>query len=279
LPYDCCINRNRILFKALIPSSDAARTGSGLFYYLIMAKDPAFLFYPGDYLRDTQTLSENVQVAYDRIMCEHMRNICISQQQLKFFTKKLTDDEKAELMFVLTEIEGGYQIEWVAESIEKRRKYSESRRNNRKGKTKKHIKNISKTYDKHMEDEDVIEDVNTNRDKTESKKPAKKDVVYPFDTEKFKRYWGLWLDYKSKEFNFKYKSEQSEQAALKKLANYSQNNESKAIQIIEESMANGWKGFFEIKNGKNGNKESSTERAARYFNSQTDDVFADYPGN
>ena len=66
--------------------------------------DPAFLFYPGDYLRDTQCLSENSQVAYDRIMCEHMRNICISKQQLNFFTKRLNDDEKSELFFLLTEI-------------------------------------------------------------------------------------------------------------------------------------------------------------------------------
>lgn len=109
-------------------------------------KDPAFLFYPGDYLRDTQCLSEKAQVAYDRIMCEHMRNICISQTQLNFFTKRLSDDEKNELMFLLTENKGGFQIEWVAESIIKRREYSENRRENRiKGLNKK-----SKSYDKHM---------------------------------------------------------------------------------------------------------------------------------
>ena len=67
-------------------------------------KDFAFMFYPGDYLRDTQCLSERVQVAYDRIMCEHMRNICISQQQLKFFTKKLTDEEMEDLLMVLTKV-------------------------------------------------------------------------------------------------------------------------------------------------------------------------------
>ena len=123
-----------------------------------MAKDPAFLFYPGDYLRDTQTLSEKTQVAYDRIMCEHMRNICITQQQLKFFTKRLNSDEIEELMFTLKKVNGGFQIEWVAESIEKRRSYSESRRENRKGKSKKDML----TYDKHMENEN--EDENTNKD-------------------------------------------------------------------------------------------------------------------
>lgn len=131
-----------------------------------MAKDPAFLFYPGDYLKDTQCLSEKSQVAYDRIMCEHMRNICITQQQLNFFTKRLSDEEKKEILFVLKKIEGGYQIEWVADSICKRKDYSKSRAENRKGKTK----NISTSYDSHMENaiENGIENkvVNWNSIKT-----------------------------------------------------------------------------------------------------------------
>lgn len=118
-----------------------------------MSKDPAFLFYPGDYLRDTQCLSEKSQVAYDRIMCEHMRNICISQEQLNFFTKRLSEDEKNEVLFLLAKVKGGYQIHWVAESILKRRSYSESRSNNRKNKNKKDVL----SYDTHMENEIVNE--------------------------------------------------------------------------------------------------------------------------
>lgn len=120
--------------------------------------DPAFLFYPGDYLRDTQCLSEQVQVAYDRIMCEHMRNICISQKQLNFFTKKLSAHEKEELEMVLTKVDGGFQIQWVAESICKRRDYSESRRKNRSSKSAK----TSSTHDKHMEIENEDESINEN---------------------------------------------------------------------------------------------------------------------
>lgn len=117
-------------------------------------KDPAFLFYPGDYLRDTQCLSEKSQVAYDRIMCEHMRNISIdmnnitvSQDTLNFFTKRLSDDEKEEIMRVLTKNGDQYQIEWVAISMSERKAYTESRAKNRSG-----------TYVPHMEDEDEDED-------------------------------------------------------------------------------------------------------------------------
>lgn len=118
--------------------------------------DPAFLFYPGDYLRDTQCLSPNCQVVYDRIMCEHMRNICISQSRLNFFTKRLTPGEVEEVMSVLTKVDDGYQIEWVALSIIKRKAYSSSRSENRKGKGK----NISISYDNHMENEIVNENTN-----------------------------------------------------------------------------------------------------------------------
>lgn len=130
-----------------------------------MAKDPAFLFYPGDYLRDTQCLSEKTQVAYDRIMCEHMRNtstdmnnIFVSQNKVNFFTKRLSEDERQELLTVLEVVSGGYQIHWVAESIADRRSYSESRANNRKRKDVSH-ENTSL----HMEDEDenVIKVKNT----------------------------------------------------------------------------------------------------------------------
>ena len=155
-----------------------------------MAKDPAFLFYPGDYLRDTQCLSEPVQVAYDRIMCEHMRNICISQQQLNFFTKRLTPDEKSELEMVLTKVEGGFQIAWVAESICKRKDYSKSRSENRKGKTKEDMKNISKTYVEHMVNENEIENkdliVIENKEKSvQFQKPTESEIsdhllsIYP----------------------------------------------------------------------------------------------------
>lgn len=141
-----------------------------------MGKDFAFMFYPGDYLRDTQCLSENVQVAYDRIMCEHMRNICITQQQLKFFTKKLTEDELDELKMVLTQIDGGYQIHWVAESINKRKAYSESRSENRRGKKHDDINDTSSSYDEHMEDEDINKDISIIK-KENKKIPSEEDFL------------------------------------------------------------------------------------------------------
>jgi len=154
-----------------------------------MAKDPAFLFYPGDYLRDTQCLSEKCQVAYDRIMCEHMRNICISHQQLKFFTKRLSEDEIEELKMVLTESADGFQITWVAESIVKRREYSESRRKNRTSSGTKKKKKISSTYVKHMENEN--EDVTVIYN--ESSKEDIRTLPVFFQNEELNKWFVQWL--------------------------------------------------------------------------------------
>ncbi|MCO5238840.1 MAG: hypothetical protein M9904_02185 [Chitinophagaceae bacterium] len=153
-----------------------------------MSNDPAFLFYPGDYLRDTQCLSDAARAAYDAIMCQHMNNICISQTKLKLFTKNLTDEQREELMDVLTEVGGeGYQIAWVAASICKRRDYSESRRKNRQKNKKetgyekhtethekhtetheKDMKNTSSDYVQHMENENENVNVNEIRNEDEN---------------------------------------------------------------------------------------------------------------
>lgn len=138
-----------------------------------MGKDPAFLFYPGEYLKDTQCLSEKAQVAYDRIMCEHMRDICedmnniaLTKQQVNFFTKRLSDGEKEELLFILTKIGNKYQIYWVAESIAKRKVYSNSRASNRKGSNGKHMS----THVAHMEDRNENKDVNKKEEKKKEDK-------------------------------------------------------------------------------------------------------------
>ncbi len=241
-------------------------------------KDPAFLFYPGDYLRDTQCLSEAVQVAYDRIMCEHMRNTCIAKAQLKFFTKNLSDDEVAQLKSVLTETPDGYQIAWVADSFTKRKAYSESRRKNRSAKPKNDTLNINNTpasYEPHMENE--IEDVNENRNVIEKgkegsgekpnganitlspftlsgagspllRKGAGGEVIPPFASAEFATQWQAWKRYRATEHNFAYRSAESEQAALAELGTLANTSETTAIAILHQSMGKGWKGFFELKN-------------------------------
>ena len=72
-------------------------------------------------------------------------------------------------------------------------------------------------------------------------------IELPFNTSEFAEAWQDWEEYKLDEFNFKYKSQHSLKAALKKLNRLANENEQTAIAIIQESMANGWKGFFKLK--------------------------------
>jgi len=81
-------------------------------------------------------------------------------------------------------------------------------------------------------------------------------IIFPFDSENFKKLWGFWKDYKKQEHKFSYKTTLSEQAALKSIGEISGQNEEIAGKIIEQSIANGWQGFFELKNNNNGKGKS-----------------------
>jgi hypothetical protein len=63
--------------------------------------------------------------------------------------------------------------------------------------------------------------------------------------------WDEWKEYKFQHFKFKYKTIQSEQAAFDSLVELSEKNFEIAKEIVKQSMANGWKGFFLLKNSQN----------------------------
>lgn len=85
-----------------------------------------------------------------------------------------------------------------------------------------------------------------NKDKDDDFK-----IVFPFDSERFLSMWDHWKDYKKVQHRFTFKSKKSEQAQLKELSNLSSANEDSAIAIIEQSIAQGWKGLFQLKNNNN----------------------------
>lgn len=75
----------------------------------------------------------------------------------------------------------------------------------------------------------------------------KNEFIKKIFGESFITIWERWKDYKIKHFKFKYKSEDSEQSSFTELVNLSGKNYDKAAAIIQQSIANGWKGFFELK--------------------------------
>ena len=81
---------------------------------------------------------------------------------------------------------------------------------------------------------------------------------FDFISNEFLEAFSLWLEYK-KDRRENYKSEKSLKACYNKLVKLSKGNPAVASQIVDESIANNWAGFFELKNNKNeyGNKKQT----------------------
>ena len=199
-------------------------------------KDPAVLFYFQDFLVGTEFMTDDEIGKYIRILCHQADKGGLSELQLKRICR--TDTLPEAIMEKLkVDEEGNYYQNRMRAEREKRISYSESRRKNRVKKDD----NICESYDIHMENEDI----NINKDE-------------------ITLCWDKWKKYKKDEFGFKYKSDVSEQAAKSELLNLSNSNIEIAIKIIDQSIANGWKGFFKLKtDGRNKQPGASNEAVAR----------------
>lgn len=122
-------------------------------------KDPAFLFYSNDFLSGTMLMTDEEIGQYIKLLClQHQKghlkekeilNICKGHNE-DIFSKFKKDEE------------GNYYNERLKYESDKRKAYSESRRNNRKKKThEEDMKNTSNTYEEHMENENV--NINKNK--------------------------------------------------------------------------------------------------------------------
>ena len=58
--------------------------------------------------------------------------------------------------------------------------------------------------------------------------------------------WKRWREYKRSEFRFRYRSARTEKIAVQSLMKISGADPAKAAQIIERSIAHGWKGLFQL---------------------------------
>ena len=111
-----------------------------------MSKDPAVLFYTSDFITGTLTMTDSQRGKYIILLCLQHQQGYLTQEDMMNICK--TYDEKIFSKFTKDNLGYWYNERMKFES-DKRKKYSESRSKNR---------NISKTYDKHMENEneDII---------------------------------------------------------------------------------------------------------------------------
>lgn len=135
-----------------------------------MSKDPAFLFYSSDFLTGTMFMDNEQVGKFIRLMCaQHQKGRLTEKDMLKICG---THDEDIFSKFAVDE-SGLYYNERLEQEVEKRKAYSESRRNNRKKKEDMLI--TSKTYVEHMENENENEIDNS----IDSKPKKEKSFIKP----------------------------------------------------------------------------------------------------
>lgn len=94
--------------------------------------------------------------------------------------------------------------------------------------------------------------------KERKEEERKEELVYPYNSQEFFKWWELYLKMRWKEHKFKFKSVITEQMALKDLGEISYGAESAAIAIIQKSIKRAWRDLFAIKDGSGKNKRSDS---------------------
>lgn len=96
-----------------------------------------------------------------------------------------------------------------------------------------------------------------------------KTIITNSFTEDFLKYWNEWIDYKKTNYRFDYKNLKTEQIAFNHLYKISNENQSTAREIINVSIANGYKGLFQLKTNQNAkptNQQLQDEYTNRWAN-------------
>ncbi len=146
-----------------------------------MAKDPAFLFYPNDWLGGTMTLDRRHKGAYMDLICLQFNQGPLTIEDVKDVLNGDFDVCWPKLKKKFTEKNNTFFNKRLEQERNKRKKYSESRRSNRlqsKIKPKKHMSDTCQSYEEHMENENE----NENEDRNVNKNMIKFDEarkIYP----------------------------------------------------------------------------------------------------
>ena len=114
-----------------------------------MSKDPAFLFYSSDFLTGTALMTDEQIGKYIKLLCYQHQMGHLSERDMLKICK--TYDEDIFSKFEKDQ-DALYYNARLHQEVEKRKAYSESRRQNR---TKKDMNNISNSYVPHMENENI----------------------------------------------------------------------------------------------------------------------------
>lgn len=95
-----------------------------------------------------------------------------------------------------------------------------------------------------------------------SKKNETSSIPLPFDSPEFSEKWAEWLQYR-KERKLGAYAPTGLKSTFTKLKKISQYDPAIAIEIIEQSLANGWQGLFELKQNFNGTHQRKSSEVGK----------------
>jgi uncharacterized protein YdaU (DUF1376 family) len=134
-----------------------------------MAKDPAFLFYPGDWLGGTMGMTLEEKGAYFELLMLQFNRGHLTEHMIVHMVGQHWDNIKDKF---LKDEKGNFYNLRLEEEKEKRKNYTQSRRNNNSGKNQysKKIINKKEHSQVHMSShmENVNENINNNKDRNEN---------------------------------------------------------------------------------------------------------------
>lgn len=222
-----------------------------------MAKDPAFLFYSQDFYTGVATLTFEERGQFITLLSLMHQKGRMSEETIRFLVGSISVNLKSK--FRIDE-NGLWYNERLETEAAKRANFTKTRRDNGskggrpkktkpKGKPKQNLK--VNHMANHMEDEnenEIIVDNESELLKIEIEKLG----------EDFAGAWKRWKEYREKLDRFKYHDCKSEKSAITKLGKLAGGNPETAIKIIDQTIDNGWKGFFNLKTNENGKKQGAT---------------------
>ena len=101
--------------------------------------------------------------------------------------------------------------------------------------------------------------------KNKIKSKIKIEVVSPFLEKEFLETWEIWKEERISNGSKKY-TPRGEQGALHTIQKFSNNDYKTAIEIINQSIVNGWRGLFKLKESKQGNSKLTREGTLKWLN-------------
>lgn len=210
-----------------------------------------FKFSPAQwFMGKIQRCSLEAQGAYIRLCCIYWNKG--GEMTIEEAQDEVLDSYNELLKFKVIQEDKGYivisfldaQLEEVADKHYRRVEAGRKGGKAKSSKAKVMLSNATKSQSKPKQ---VLADkIREEENREEKKRKEENRIEYPWGGD-FIFLWDQWKEYKAKEFGFKYKSVQSEQAAINKLVKLSEGQEENAKNIILQSLENGWKGFFNVK--------------------------------